>query len=53
MRLTDVISHMNLAVWPSIAMVLFLAAFVGVAIRIYSRGGSDLEKHRHIPMDEE
>lgn len=37
MSLTDLMSGMNLATYPQIALVLFLAVFVSVIARIYGR----------------
>lgn len=37
MSLTDVMSAMDLAVYPQVAMVLFMAVFVSVAWRVLSK----------------
>ncbi|MEO0482137.1 MAG: hypothetical protein AAF138_00765 [Planctomycetota bacterium] len=34
MRLTDIVQHADLALWPQIAMVLFMFAFVLVGLRV-------------------
>ncbi len=33
MRMSDVMSHMDLAVYPILGMMLFLSVFVGVVLR--------------------
>lgn len=35
MGMSDVISRLDLALWPQLAMVLFLAVFVAVVVRVY------------------
>ncbi len=37
MRLTDIMSHMELSVYPQVALVLFLAVFAGVTWRTFTR----------------
>jgi len=34
MRLTDIVQHADLALWPQVALVLFLLAFVLVLVRV-------------------
>lgn len=38
MRLSDIMGHLDLAVYPIVAMVIFLGVFAGVCIRIFRRG---------------
>lgn len=37
MRLSDIIGHMNLAIWPSIGLIIFLTIFFFVLRRVFSR----------------
>jgi hypothetical protein len=37
MKLSDIMSHAGLAIYPTIALVIFLAVFVGVSIRVLAR----------------
>jgi hypothetical protein len=52
MKLSDVMSAMNLAVFAEAALVLFLAAFAAVAIDVIRRGRS-LEALASMPLDPE
>lgn len=38
MRLSDIMGHLDLAVYPIVAMVLFLGVFAGVCVRVFKRG---------------
>ena len=53
MSLTDLMSHMDLAVWPKMAMVLFLAVFVAVTVKALRGPKSELDRAAHMPMDDE
>ncbi len=37
MRMSDVMSHMDLAVYPILGMMLFLSVFVGVVLQVTRR----------------
>lgn len=37
MKLSDVISQMDLTLWPKMALVIFLAVFVSVCVRVLRR----------------
>ena len=51
MRLTDIVSHLDLAVYPQIGLVLFLAAFALVIVQVMR---SDSVKGRSaMPLDED
>jgi hypothetical protein len=54
MSLTDVMSSMDLAVYPQIALVLFLGVFAAVSIRTLRRGSADeLRRGSRLPLEEE
>jgi hypothetical protein len=53
MSLTDVVSHLDLAVWPKMALVLFLAVFVAVTARALMSGRPELDRASRLPIDEE
>ncbi len=36
MRLTDIMSHMNLAIWPQLGLIIFLIVFAAVVLRAMS-----------------
>jgi hypothetical protein len=50
MRLSDIIGHMNLAFWPTIAMVIFLGVFVSVLVRVYARPRRGFDAIAHLPI---
>jgi cbb3-type cytochrome oxidase subunit 3 len=53
MKLSDVMSHANLAVFAEVAMVIFMAAFVGIVIWLFWPSRRDaLEQHRSMPLDD-
>lgn len=53
MRLSELMSHMDLALYPQIALVIFLAVFVGVVYRVFSKKkAKDYEEASRLPLDE-
>ena len=53
MRLSELMSNMDLAVWPQIALVLFLGIFAGVVIRTFSKSAQDqLKAASRLPLDD-
>lgn len=53
MRLSDVMSHTDLSVFPELAMVLFIAAFAGVLWRVFGRrGAAELPSLASMPLEE-
>lgn len=54
MRLSDVMSAMDLATFPQVALVLFLGVFVVVVVRVYVRGrAADFEGVSRLPFDDD
>ncbi len=54
MRLSDVMSAMDLATFPQVALILFLGVFVVVVVRVYVRGRpADFEDVSQLPFDDE
>jgi hypothetical protein len=41
MRLTDIMSAMDLAVYPEVGLVIFLGVFAAIAFRVYGRRRRD------------
>lgn len=41
MRLSDIMGHLDLAVYPIVAMVIFLGIFAGVCLRVFRRGRNE------------
>lgn len=53
MRLTDVVSNADLAVWPQVAMVIFLGVFVLVVIRTMTTGRrSEMQRRAALALDD-
>jgi len=52
MRLSDIMSHMDLTVYPEIALVIFLGVFGAVVLRLCRAGGSRLQDHAGMALDE-
>ena len=52
MRLSDVLSHMNLAFWPQVALVIFMLVFVAVAARVYTRPRDAYQRFCSLPLDD-
>lgn len=43
MKLSDVISHTDLTLWPKMALVMFLAVFVSVCVRVFRRSKAEMK----------
>jgi cbb3-type cytochrome oxidase subunit 3 len=53
MRLSELMSNMDLAVYPQIALVIFLAVFAGVMVRVFSKKKTkDYEEASRLPLDD-
>ena len=53
MRLSELMSNMDLAVYPQIALVIFLAIFAGVTIRLCSKSSTkDYEEASRLPLED-
>jgi uncharacterized membrane-anchored protein YhcB (DUF1043 family) len=48
--MSSIMSSMELWVWPSIAMVIFLGVFIGVAIRVLRATKAECEHNASIPL---
>lgn len=53
MRLSDIIGHLDLAAWPQMALVVFLAVFFAVSWREWRRPKAEHDHAAAIPFDEE
>lgn len=57
MRMSDIMSHLGLAIYPIAGMLLFLAAFVGVMWRIAGPGRPEkraaFEEAARLPLDDD
>jgi len=53
MRLSDLMSNMDLAFYPQVALVIFLAVFVGVIARVFSKKrAKEYEEAARLPLDD-
>lgn len=52
MRLSDIMSHMDLTVWPEVALVIFLGVFAAVTVRVWKSRG-ETEQHATLPIEED
>jgi cbb3-type cytochrome oxidase subunit 3 len=54
MRISDVVSSLGLAIYPIIALLLFLSVFVGVTLRVMNRARrAELDDAALLPLAEE
>jgi hypothetical protein len=52
MRLSDIMSSMQLGAYAEVALLLFLGAFVAVAVSVFwGRHAEEWERCRHLPLD--
>lgn len=53
MRLSELMSNMDLAFYPQIALVIFFALFIGVLFRVFSKSKArDYEEAARLPLDD-
>lgn len=54
MRLTDIMSGLDLAVYPEIGLVIFLGVFAAIAVRVYrQRNREELERYASMALEPE
>jgi cbb3-type cytochrome oxidase subunit 3 len=53
MRLSDIVGHMDLAVWPKMALVLFLAVFVAVTWRALRTSKAEMDRAASLPINDD
>jgi hypothetical protein len=54
MRLSDIMSAMQLGTYAELALVLFMAAFAAITVNVFRRGNAPVwEQARHLPLDGE
>jgi hypothetical protein len=54
MRLSDIMSAMQLGTYAEVALVLFMAAFAAIAVNVFRRANANTwEQARHLPLDGE
>jgi cbb3-type cytochrome oxidase subunit 3 len=53
MRLSDVVGHSGLAGYAEVAMILFLVAFVAIALRTFLASRHEMERRARMPLDDD
>jgi cbb3-type cytochrome oxidase subunit 3 len=54
MRLSDIMSAMQLGTYAEVALLLFMAAFLAIGVSVFRRRNADAwERARHLPLDAE
>lgn len=53
MRMTEIVSFMDLSVFPSIALVFFLAAFIAIVWRVMTKPKSEIDSAANIPLSDD
>lgn len=54
MRLSDIMSAMQLGTYAEVALVLFMAAFAAVGVNVFLRRNAGAwERARHLPLEPE
>ena len=53
MRMTEIVSFLDLSVFPSIALVFFLAAFLAILWRVLSTPASQTKLEASIPLNDD
>lgn len=52
MRLSELMSKMDLSAYPQVALIIFLAVFAGVLVRVFSRKrGPEYRRAARLPLD--
>jgi hypothetical protein len=53
-RLSDIMSAMQLATYAEVGLVLFMAAFLAIGVNLFRRGNAGFwERARHLPLEPE
>lgn len=53
MRLSEIMSRMDLTVWPIAALVIFVGVFIVVARRAFARTSSENEHAAAMPLSDD
>lgn len=51
--MSDVVSSMNMTIFPIVGLVIFLGVFVVVVVRAVRSSSDDAHHAAHIPLDDE
>lgn len=53
MRLSDIMSAMDLAVFPEIGLVIFIGVFIALALKTFRTPNNQSEEAARIPLSDE
>lgn len=53
MKMTEIVSFMDLSVYPSIALIFFLAAFIAVVWKALSTSKEEIDFQASLPLTED
>lgn len=53
MSMTDIVSNLDLDVFPIIGLILFGVAFTMVLISVIKRSGSSCDEAAHLPLEDD
>ncbi|MCP9874707.1 cbb3-type cytochrome c oxidase subunit 3 [Synechococcus sp. Cruz CV-v-12] len=54
MRISDLIGMVDIAVYPQVALVIFLGVFAAIAVRAYSRAAkSEFDRAASLPLEDD
>lgn len=53
MRLSDIMSHMDLAFYPKIALAIFAGVFILVSIRVLRASRGEMKDAANLPLDDD
>ncbi len=53
MRVSDIVAHLNLDVFPSVGLVLFFGTFLLVGLHVLTLGSKGAERDARIPLEDE
>jgi hypothetical protein len=53
MRLSDIMGHLNLAIWPLLALGLFVLVFAVAVVRALGQSSEECRRAAALPLDDE
>ena len=53
MRMTEIVSFLDLSVYPSVALIFFLAAFIAVLWNVFTKSKQEIEAAANIPLNDD
>jgi cbb3-type cytochrome oxidase subunit 3 len=53
MSMTEIVSFLDLSVFPSVALVFFLAAFIAILWKTLTKSKQEIDAAANIPLDDD